>query len=439
MNIDRTRAFYCRFGIAAAFSILVGVGKLPAVDPVQSTMVNPRAWIGEAVLFRVELFSPGPFSGTASFDLPEIPKTVILKSGRAVVGSESIQGNTWFKQTHEFFLYTQQSGTITVPAFQVQFFGKETFTSDPQKREGKTKAMDFESVRPPVNTSEELVISVREIQIEQIWNPEVTDNLLPGDIVSRTVIRRVAGTTGMMLPALRTNEMEGVRIYPGKPSIQDNSERGETTAVRTDTVKYQFEVAGQFEIPSIEFNWWNPEQEREERKVLKGQTVLIRSPAIEAANKASQQNTLEPSETSSRWWGGIVRGVILTGAIVIPMFSYFWFQRKPTETIVANDLRVACRQGDAGSAYLAILRWQQLTSSFREPTSVVENKLQECQQQLSRQLFDKQNLASDWDAQAFEHAFQVARLERLKRKQAKANTPALPDLNPIHAGSKAST
>lgn len=105
-----------------------------AAEVVRAELGEDTAWTGEAVPLLVTLYSPGPFSGTPAFDLPELPLTVFVKSGNPLVGTEQVDGESYFTQRHEFALYTQCVGEIVVPAFRVRFAGKKTFTSAPEPR-----------------------------------------------------------------------------------------------------------------------------------------------------------------------------------------------------------------------------------------------------------------------------------------------------------------
>ncbi|HIE98203.1 MAG: hypothetical protein ABGZ53_25040 [Fuerstiella sp.] len=120
-----------------------------AAEPVSATIEKESAWTGEAVSLFITLYSPGPFSGTPSFDLPELSRTTIIRTGSPVVGSETLDEETWFTQRHELKLYTQRSGPIEILSFRVQFSGKKTFTSDPEPMEGSTPILRFQSNRPP--------------------------------------------------------------------------------------------------------------------------------------------------------------------------------------------------------------------------------------------------------------------------------------------------
>ena len=187
------------------FSLLIASTSL-AVEPVNAKLAKESAWTGEAVPLMITLYSPGPFSGTASFDFPDLPLTAIIRGGSPVVGSESIDDETYFTQRHELTIYTQRGGDIIIPAFRVRFSGKKTFTSDPEPTEGTTPELRFESKRPPGTESMGLVICATTMQAQQTWNPEPTGEIQAGDVIVRTIVRKAEGTTAMMLPDVAVSE-----------------------------------------------------------------------------------------------------------------------------------------------------------------------------------------------------------------------------------------
>ena len=172
----------------------------------------------------VTLYSPGPFSGTASFDLPELPGTAIVKIGNPVVGSEEVDGESMISQRHEFRIYTQQSGQFVVPSFQVHFQGKKSFVGDSEPMEGSTPELTFLSKRPPGTESLGVVIATPTLESEQSWQPADQVSVDPGDVIERTITRRAVGTTAMMLPPATIDAPDGVRVYTSDPIVDDKKD-----------------------------------------------------------------------------------------------------------------------------------------------------------------------------------------------------------------------
>jgi hypothetical protein len=384
-----------------------------AFDPIRAELDKTTAWTGEAITLTVKLFSPGPFSGTAAFDLPDLAQTVFVKTGNPVVGSESVSGESYLTQRHEFKIYTLQAGEIALPAFRVRFTGKETFTSEPQPVEGHTPELRFESKHPPGTDSTALVVSATTMNIEQTWNPLPDDEIEPGDVIIRSITREAQGTTAMLLPPVSTVAAQGVEIYVGKPDVVDQVERGDSSARRTDTIKYQFQQPGRFTLPDLAFQWWDPKREEVLSKSVSGLTIDVATP---------------------------------TGTMAV----CFWLVRKPIgrwldawaahynrpAAVAVRKLRTACTEGDAAAAYSAFTAWLAAQRATYGP-DVVEHflnmeqtsGLREQWRELSSQLYGSQQAATAWRGSRLWEAFTQAR-GGLPPPALDTQKPALPALNP---------
>jgi hypothetical protein len=102
------------------------------------------------VPFFVELRAGGSFTGTASFDLPQLPGALLMKIGAPVVSSQNFEGRSWFVQTHEFALFSQKPGTLEVPAFKVRFASREGFTGPAADIEAQSPGWRATSATAPM-------------------------------------------------------------------------------------------------------------------------------------------------------------------------------------------------------------------------------------------------------------------------------------------------
>jgi hypothetical protein len=410
-----------------------------AAEPVHAEIGKTVAWTGDRVPLIITLYSPGPFSGTASFDLPEISGTMFVKVGNPVVGSEQVDDDSYLTQRHEFAIYTQRAGEIVIPAFEVRFSGKPTFTSDAQPVKGVTTELRFESKRPPGAESMGVIVSATKMNIQQSWKPQSIEEITSGDVVERTIERKVEGTTAMMLPAFTASAQEGVRVYTGAPEVVDNVERGESSARRIDRVKYLFERGGAFTLPEVTFDWWDPQQEKLQSKTLPGLTVEV----VESNSAAQQQE-----ETSSAGQSSISRFATF-GLLALGILA--WFLRKPAshwlqvwqvrrhrpEAMAAKRLKAACRSNDATAAYQALTNWLRSQGAGSSDGDSVDTlmtqegyrSLREQWQELSRYLFASESQATAWNGSQLWTAFsrtQNARSQSPRHKR----LSSLPALNP---------
>ncbi len=410
---------------------------LAAAETVRAEIKKSSAWTGEAVPLIITLYSPGPFSGTAAFDLPDKPRTAFVNGGSPVVSSEEVDGESYFTQRHELTIYTQLTGEVLIPSFRVRFAGKKTFTSDPEPMEGMTPDLRFESKRPPGTESMGLVVCATDMEVQQTWNPESIVNINAGDVVERTIKRTAAGTTAMMLPVIPADAPDGTQVYAGTPEVEDQQDRGDLKAVRIDTMKYQFQRAGTFDLPELDFDWWDPQQKKLQRHSLPGRTVTVSAP--------SEAGVLPTESNSGTSWFGVFAIVSL-----VLLVGLAWCFRKPIralieksqahhnrpEAIAIRKLRAACQSNDASSAYSALMSWATLTRSRFERDDVdscfdsaVFRGLREQWQVLSRHLFAAERETTVWQGEPLWTAF--SRLSR-RQKRGTGHPPraVLAQLNP---------
>lgn len=408
-----------------------------AFEPVRAEIGKETTWTGEAVPLIITLYSPGPFSGTAAFELPDLSQTVFVKTGNPMVGSEEIDDESYMTQRHEFTLYTQRSGEIVIPSFRVRFSGKKTFTSAPEPTEGATAELRFESKRPPGTESMGVVISATAIKSQQTWNPVPEGEIKAGDVIVRTITRNAEGTTAMMLPPISTDAPVGVQVYSGTQNVQDKVERGDATARRTDTIKYQFQRSGRFTLPELTFVWWDPKQEKLQSESVAGLEINV------AATSVATQPMDEPQTGQSSFWM-----IAIIGLLVFVLVA--WLTHKPVgrwiaawrthhnrpEAVATRKLRAACAANDASAAYAALMAWLSACRAahgeqYMELLLETEEQrpLREQLQTLSRELFASESDARSWNGKQLSNAFSQAR-RQLFRKSRQSDPSALPALNP---------
>lgn len=434
--LTRPRHEYVKF-IASwicklAFSLLF-CGEAQCVQPVQATLEQASAWTGQPVRMIVTLYSPGPFSGTPSFDLPKIPLTSILKTGSPVVGSEQVDDETWLTQRHEFRIYAQRAGEIVIPSFAVRFSGKKTFTSDPEPMEGKTDALSFQSNRPPGASDSAVVIAAATLKMTQLWRPDNDEQTLQtGDVIQREIERNATGTTAMMLSPLASNAPDGIRVYTTDPVVRDKTARGQSTAQRIDTIKYQFERSGTYELPELVFEWFDTESDELKRETIAGRTFQVEG-------QLAATTTAEPSSDKSNHTAAFILVLALVAWIcrgpVIRQASRWHSAWHDPIRVAERNVLAACNANRPKKAYTAILTWKRAVAAVgsRQLDDSLAEDREFCQQwdYLSRQNFAQPSDESPWMGKEMANAFRKSckTLRRLPSKES-AELEKLPPLNP---------
>lgn len=411
---------------------LLGPSVSLGMDRVRAELGKESAWTGEAVPLIITLYSPGPFSGTASFDLPEAPRSAFVRVGNPLVGSEQVGDKSYFTQRHEFAIYTQQDGEIVIPAFRVRFAGKKSFTSPAEALEGFTRELRFRSQRPPGTQHLGVVVAARKMEVDETWQPSTVGPIQAGDVIERTITRRAEGATAMMLPPIRVETPEGVRHYANDPTLKDFTERGASQAVRSETIKYQFERPGTFQLPDLPVIWWDPDAGELKRVTLPGKWVDVK-----AADPVSQPPSPRPE---SRWpQAGLFLLICLAA----------WAMRKPAKRLLAawqarrdnptalaaRRFVAACRTDAADEAYSAGLQWKRAVkadeASLDEglPVDVAADFKHEWNR-LSRHVYGVESESPPWTGGHLAGIFADVSSKLGRTSRARDAGDGLPALNP---------
>ena len=175
---------------------LLALAAQAEVAPVTVRMAAPKAWIGQRATLYIELRAPGSFVGTANFELPQIPSTLLMKIGNPVVSSRDIEGANWFVQTHEFALFSQKVGVLEVPAFPVTFSRREGFVGAASEVTAKTPTATIEIQRPPGSEQIGFLVTTESLEVTETWDSPPGPAKI-GAIFKRTILQRASNLPGM--------------------------------------------------------------------------------------------------------------------------------------------------------------------------------------------------------------------------------------------------
>ncbi|MEM8669719.1 MAG: hypothetical protein AAGG48_19490 [Planctomycetota bacterium] len=399
------------------------------VQPAAIEVPNASVWTGQRLTFFVELRAKGSFASAASFSLPKIDQTIVLKVGNPVVSSRDIEGDSWFVQKHEFALFSQRSGAVDIPAFEVRFSRREGFTGPAEDVTANVPGTTVTIRRPPGTESIGFLISCEQLEISESWEPAIANDsneTKPGAVYTRTISQQVDGMTGMALMPPPTMTPEGIRVYPSGEEINDDLNRGAFSGRRTDKIVYLMQSPGDYLLPAITYAWWNPVKEELNTKTLPAVTFTVAAPIESATSPA-------PEETPAKAW-------LALGLIVLAVAGVGFWQRhrittvavsvlaalKHPERVAARDLVHACRNNDVTAANESWMRWRRMQSPPWQPDEALRLAVID----LQRCLYSEDS-GSDWSGQALSTAFQ--KRHSLHTHSHRPNQNALCELNPTHS------
>lgn len=376
-------------------------------------------------------------------------------------------GRRWLVHEIRYAIFPEQSGTLTIPA--------QTFAG--RARQGSRSLFDLDGGPRISRNSDAITLEVKprppsfpgntwlpasKLEIEEIWST-APEALATGDSVTRTIIVTGEGLQGAQLPPLEFPDMQGLKYYPDKPSIEEAETDSGVIGLRTDSTALVPVRPGVYRIPDLRIPWWDTVNDRLRYAVLTGREISVETAAADSAatlpSEASptQTTTAEDSQqsiiasTRSNLWvwlsGLLATGWLLTAAAFVRAARQPCqpAATAPSTVFLAHEpkawkrLQAACAAGRPGPAREALRRWLQTLpppAASQSPLSFAasqkDSALQLALAALDAALYGSAQSPDVWDGSALLSAAASARqscLQQLSADTAQKNA-ALPALYP---------
>jgi hypothetical protein len=204
--------------------------------------------------------------------------------------------------------------------------------------------------------------------MESSWRPHRSGDegslaLQVGDALTLEVNRRADDVPGMVFDPLPKMAIDGLAVYPGTPRVDDRVNRGSLTGQRNDTITFVCERKGRFIIPELKFQWWDPERERLEEKIIPSLSLEVTAnPAFAGASTSSGNGAGRVFS-----WPAFILALSLVLLLIFPGRILFRrtaqylqtrrAQKEAGEPWAWKQVERACKRGLADRAYPAISLW----------------------------------------------------------------------------------
>lgn len=379
-----------------------------------------KAWIGQRLSFFIELRAPGSFVGAASFDMPQVPGTIIIKIGAPVVSSEERGEQSWFIQSHEFALFSQKTGVLKIPQFQVRFASRIGFSGPASDVKAIFPGMEVDIQRPPGSEDIDFLITTDSLLISETWAPQ-PGPAEAGAIFKRTIVQQASEISGIALAPPSVVTSNGINVYTADAVIKDTVERGDFKGERSDTITYQLTQPGNFTLPELSYVWWNPKTKKLESKTLPAVNFQITQPPGSLSSQTLAANRF--------LWIGLLVVVCIVGVGIwqkdrLALWEHQILQfLNPPERVAARKILHACSHNDARGALVAWNVWRNTQKSETQFNA----ELLLAMLLLERHLFGPQN-DSDWQGDSLARALEMQLID-MKEKKLNRAASVLPELN----------
>ncbi len=340
-----------------------------------SIQQQQEIWAGQQVTINLDLKTTGLSFSNSHFNLPEVSGAFLMQTDTTTIKlSENIDGQTWQIVRYPIALYPQKAGRLEIPPIDVRFNTATGFGSTEKAFDFQTESLELTVNLPPGVKEGDLVVTTSSFELDHNWQPE-TGTANVGDAFTLTISRKAEDISAMLLPPLPVFRTEGLGVYPQAPEVSDKTDRGDLTGQRTDRIIWVAEKSGQYDIPGIRFQWWDPDRRELKQQIVPGMALdvlpsLVKTTASGAAEQPGpkSRNTLH----------------VLTLLLLAFFIGTTWWrfgrnstdrQRQDEKSAFAR-LHKACASNQASTTHSAIHAWlvffPPANAGYARPTTLSE-------------------------------------------------------------------
>ncbi len=227
---------------------------------------------GQKSLLRLTIATDRWFAGGTRIRVPEIPGVIALQTEVfARNSSERRDGKSWVVQQWILDLYPTREGSVSSGPINISL----SINTEGGVVSGSVEApaVTITASKPAaLNASEWLAAPA--FSARQQFSPAATE-LAPGDAITRSITLEASDVLDKMLPEVATHQFEGLSAYPHSPVLESRSNRGQSQVSRVQEITYIAEQAGNYQLPSYRFAWWDTNAQELKWVTLEGFSFTV--------------------------------------------------------------------------------------------------------------------------------------------------------------------
>lgn len=291
-----------------------------------------------------------------------------------------------------YAIFPQQSGKLTLKpiVFEGQVIDRTRSMFDPFAQQAsrikrlQSKAVEIDVKTIPQNLQGGHWLPAQDLRLTEQW-PEAVE-VKAGEPVTRTITLQAKGLTAAQLPEISNKAIDGVKLYPDQPVLNDSKKGNEIIGTRQEKTAMIPTKQGTYLLPAIEIPWWNTLKDRQEVARIPERTIHVVAADLSTANDATavnQQGDVEdrapatgddviPGATNSIQpasgvWFWV--SVLLATGWLATILVFFFVRRSTyggvainkerTESLsrIKHGLKQACLNNKATAAKSLLLEW----------------------------------------------------------------------------------
>ncbi|WP_276483815.1 BatD family protein [Paraflavitalea pollutisoli] len=223
----------------------------------QISLDRNTVYVQQPFKVTIKVLTATWFTHPLEFDNLQIPNAFTLPFDQTIPGMYDIKGDQYAGLEFYFIVFPYQAGQFTIPPIHIVATTPTKGSSTATKVEIHTSAHTF-TVKPvPDQWQGSNWLVAKNVYVQEHWNRSL-HQLKVGDVIERTIVIDAKGTLPQFIPVPEYDEPAFAATYPQDPELEDKRDDYDANGRLTQSITYLLEKAGDFELPPVMINWWNP-------------------------------------------------------------------------------------------------------------------------------------------------------------------------------------
>lgn len=278
-------------------------GQTPATVPasifLESAIDKKTAWVQSQFIYTIRLLRTVSIANASlSEPVSSDPDAIIEK-----IAEDNYQttrnGIQYDVFERRYAIFPQKSGLLKIDP--LTFEGRinatqartifDQFRMSGQSKRLRSKAVEIQVKANPPSINLQDWLPASHLQLVEEWSEDI-QNIKTGEPITRTITIAAEGLTGVQLPDLKFNDIDGLKQYPDNSVVENRPTTGGITGLKQIKVALIPAKAGTYTMPEIKLQWWNTKTNKEE-------LAIIPQTLITATGDVSQNPMVMPTPDKS--------------------------------------------------------------------------------------------------------------------------------------------
>lgn len=452
-----------RFDQTSSNPVTIKVNKAASSNPSNGKANEPifldasatptAGYVQEEIIYTVRFYRAVNIRGASMGD-PTVKggEVIVEKLGDDKSFETMHNGRRYVVIERKYALFPQQSGKMTIEPIELtaelNMAARNRF--DPFSQNTRTQRVTSDAIKlnvkaVPAAAKNSSWLPSSRVTLQEAWS---SDKFVVGEPVTRTITIEAEGLTAAQLPSLAAAEVDGFKLYPDQPTLNDGKSESGITGLREEKIAMIPTRSGEFTLPAVTLKWWNTDKKRIETTTLPAKKIKVavgeaginnNIPAISSPLPISQPVTISQQQSSeSGIWFWISMALALLWLLTV--MAWFLSNRSRGESTTVEkkskkdngaslgEVKKSCLANDPEATKTALLGWaknywpEQPPCNLQEIGVHFDSELASELDRLSRALYAKES--TEWQGESLWLA--MKKLPKQKNKAVDKITTLLP-------------